>query len=453
MENVTTQIFKGRDGWEARTMTATDANGKAWQISTYKTRKGVSCKAIQGQDEGDGAFSYDLFGGKSLELATQEGQCNENKVKAVHAAGLAEFERIMSEQAQTAPAYVVGVGQVVFTDFVHSESDRRVIYEVERPGHFKTVTLDGKQLHRDDRVKNYAEKFGIGVYYNEGEILALEQVQELVKSATAYTQQENEREAKAAEVARAERMAKIEKGAKIIAAIPAGVTHVIVAEHEENESDLQSDYLGSRTTETIYLSWSKHGRDLFPEMRKAAAKFEHTAHLAEAPQKPEGASEYWTAPDEHREKYSMGAGYYLGRSRYSGWNISKSNIDARSLESLQIAAAEGRFLCLDAEVITETDNIAPVEVKKGGVSIIEYGKGLAVIGDTKPIKEQLKSLGGRFNFRLTCGAGWVFSSDKLEAIKQMLLSVKGEAKEEAAPLAIASNELSFFDAVCAEIDA
>ena len=102
---------------------------------------------------------------------------------------------------------------------------------------------------------------------------------------------------------------------------------------------------------------------------------------------------------------------------------------------------------------TETDNIAPVEVKKGGVSIIEYGKGLAVIGDTKPIKEQLKALGGRFNFRLTCGAGWVFSSDKLEAIKQMLLLVKGEAKEEAAPLAIASNELSFFDAVCAEIDA
>ena len=95
-----------------------------------------------------------------------------------------------------------------------------------------------------------------------------------------------------------------------------------------------------------------------------------------------------------------------------------------------------------------------VEVEEGKIKVIKYSeRSIAVVGDTKPIKEQLKALGGRFNFRLTCGAGWVFSADKLEAIKQMLLTVKGEAKEEAAPLAIASNELSFFDAVCAEIDA
>jgi len=422
MNTHTTKVFKGRDGWEAVTMTATDANGKAWQISTYKTREGVSCKAIEGQDEGNGAFSYDLFGGKTLKLATQAGQCNENKVKAVHAAGLAEFDRIMSEQATDAPAYVVGVGQVIFTDYIQSgEGDRRVIYEVEKPGHFKTVTLDGKQLHREDRVRNYKEKFGIGVYYNEGEILPLEQVQDLVKLATAYTLAETERQVKAAEIARAERLAKIEKGAHIIAAIPAGVTHVIVAEHEENESDLQSDYHGSRTTETVYLSWSKHGRDLFPEMRKAAAKFEHTQHMAEAPQKPEDAPEYWTAPDEHREKYSMGAGYYLGRSRYSGWNVSKTNIDARSLEALQIAAAEGRFLCLDAEAVTESPNIEPVQVAAGTIQVIEYGdKAIAVIGDTKPIKDTLKALGGRFNFRLSCGAGWIFPKTKLSEIQTAL---------------------------------
>jgi len=68
------------------------------------------------------------------------------------------------------------------------------------------------------------------------------------------------------------------------------------------------------------------------------------------------------------------------------------------------------------------------EVKQGSVNIIEYGKGLAVIGETYAIKDKLKAIGGRFNKFLTCGAGWVFTSDKLEEIKTMLLSLK-ESKE------------------------
>lgn len=42
--------------------------------------------------------------------------------------------------------------------------------------------------------------------------------------------------------------------------------------------------------------------------------------------------------------------------------------------------------------------------------IIDYSeKSIAVIGDTKEIKDQLKALGGRFNGKLSCGAGWIFS--------------------------------------------
>jgi hypothetical protein len=413
MKTLATKVFKGRDGWEALTMTETNANGKAWRITTHKTRKGVSCSAIEGEDMGGGSFSYDLFGGKRLELANMEGVCNENKVRAVHATGLAEFEKQIQN---IKPEYVLTVGQVIFTDHVHSESNRRVIYEVIQPGHFKTVTLDGKKLHRDDRVKNYAEKFGIGVYYNEGEILPLDKVNELVNAATIYTQQEEERKTKAAEVAKAERLAKIEAGKKIISAIPSGIEHVIIAQLEQDESDPYTDYHGSRTAETVYLSWSKNGRDLFPEMRKAAAKFEPTQiYSAENPD------------FENREKYSMGAGYYLGQSRYSGWNVSKTNIDGRSLEALQIAAAEGRFYCNVEDEAEEVAEVAPIETEVGKINIIEYGKGLAVVGDTKPIKDQLKALGGRFNFRLTCGAGWVFPMSKLEDLKDLLTGLNSKA--------------------------
>lgn len=56
--------------------------------------------------------------------------------------------------------------------------------------------------------------------------------------------------------------------------------------------------------------------------------------------------------------------------------------------------------------------------------IIDYSeKAIAIIGNTKTIKEQLKELGGRFNPRLTCGAGWVFPKSKRAAIESI---TKGE---------------------------
>jgi len=60
---------------------------------------------------------------------------------------------------------------------------------------------------------------------------------------------------------------------------------------------------------------------------------------------------------------------------------------------------------------------APVE----GVEIVEYSeKAIAVIGDTKSIKDLLKSLGGSFNPRLSCGAGWIFSKKKEGEIREAL---------------------------------
>lgn len=55
----------------------------------------------------------------------------------------------------------------------------------------------------------------------------------------------------------------------------------------------------------------------------------------------------------------------------------------------------------------------------GQVQIIDYSeKAVAVIGDTKPVREKLKNLGGKFNFRLSCGPGWIFSKSRLEALQK-----------------------------------
>lgn len=67
----------------------------------------------------------------------------------------------------------------------------------------------------------------------------------------------------------------------------------------------------------------------------------------------------------------------------------------------------------------------PTKVGKGFdmVEILDYSeKAIAVVGEgTKAIKDQLKSLGGSFNFRLSCGPGWIFPKSKMEQIKKLLI--------------------------------
>ena len=84
---------------------------------------------------------------------------------------------------------------------------------------------------------------------------------------------------------------------------------------------------------------------------------------------------------------------------------------------------------------SKTTNFEPVEVEAGKINVVDYSeKAIAIIGDTKPVKDILKALGGKFNFRLSCGAGWIFPKSKqeqiVEALKKEAASKKQESKNE-----------------------
>ena len=69
----------------------------------------------------------------------------------------------------------------------------------------------------------------------------------------------------------------------------------------------------------------------------------------------------------------------------------------------------------------ESNNKESLSISVQGIEIVDYSeKAFAIIGDTKPIKDKLKELGGCFNGRLSCGAGWIFSKSKLDTVKQSL---------------------------------
>ena len=59
-----------------------------------------------------------------------------------------------------------------------------------------------------------------------------------------------------------------------------------------------------------------------------------------------------------------------------------------------------------------------VETLSDGLRIVEYGeRTIAVVGDTKPHKDALKSLGGYFVFRTQWGPAWVFREKKRDVIQ------------------------------------
>lgn len=74
-------------------------------------------------------------------------------------------------------------------------------------------------------------------------------------------------------------------------------------------------------------------------------------------------------------------------------------------------------------------NYEKVETEPGELKIIDYSeKAFAVIGDTKRVKDTLKELGGKFNAKLSCGPGWIFSKKRLQAVTDRLTALS-QAKE------------------------
>lgn len=446
-----TKITKdSRGNWSGETYT--EHNGQTYKISTFKTYRGLIHSSSQPCDIGqDGGVMFsNMFNqdGTNLDLVSSKVRATEKAIREQHAKALLIFDEKIKEVAP-AKKEAPEVGTILFLDGYGktkgSRENKHVIYDIINGNYgteFKTVELDTLKLSTQDHVRPWSEKFGIGTYFEpsykfEGSQDELTNL--VIEARQKAKEEESKREAEQI-LRNAERAAKIEEGKKLVN-IPANAKAVIVAENMIDDSDSQTDYFNSYAGETLYLAYSTHTRDLFGEMRKAAlnCNIEEVRAMAEAPKvniNRETAEQYlekmreyydsdketlkhWHPEDEHREKYSMGAGYYLKASRgRAGWRIKKESYYDLTKEDnknkLYIAAAEGLyFIPIDDQKPTQT------ATNTEGLELIDYSsKAFAIIGDTKPHKDQLKELGGRFNFRLKCGAGWIFSKTKLDEVKQ-----------------------------------
>lgn len=83
------------------------------------------------------------------------------------------------------------------------------------------------------------------------------------------------------------------------------------------------------------------------------------------------------------------------------------------------------------EKVEETKEVEAVTVE--GIEVVDYSeKAIAVFGDTKAIKGQLKEIGGRFNPSLNYNgekrAGWIFSKKQADKVRELLAPANSEKK-------------------------
>jgi len=444
LETGKTIIYKGRSGWEGNTNT-TDS-GEGWQITTSKGYSGkISSSAMQGRFNSN-MFQCSIMTCKSLKLGTVTGSATEKAIREQHAKALILFDELVKDQPEE---FIIKVGQKIsFIGYDSNERAEIVIYNIKNGGFgptYETINERTKELGSTDRLQDINERFGIGHYYHIGKNFEdLNELNNLVIEAKSKEAKEKETANSAKILNDALRAAKVEEGKKIVC-IPSGAVSVIVAELMQDDSDSMTDYFNSHSTKVIYLAYSTHKKDSFTEMRKAClncdieeirnfatapehnnngeTKEEYSNKMREYYKEDQNPSKDWHPKDENREKYSGGSGYSLGAGSYtSGWRISKENyIDLHKCEDLFISTQENRYFCNAEPEPTETQNFEKVEVKAGEIQIIDYSeKAIAVVGDTKPIKDQLKEIGGKFNFRLSCGAGWIFSKKLLPEVEKLL---------------------------------
>lgn len=163
------------------------------------------------------------------------------------------------------------------------------------------------------------------------------------------------------------------------------VNKIIGLFEDEFDGDSMSDYYHTTATPftSVYGGWDSVGTErkyseTFVERCKTEAnKFETDADFA------------WHVQEVFKSRLDE----YYRNNRAEWWRV--------------IAVHTSDYKKPDKRQIKPTESVS------GEYSIIDYSeKAIAVIGDTKSIKDVLKQLGGRFNAKLSCGAGWVFSKKK-----------------------------------------
>lgn len=304
--------------------------------------------------------------------------------------------------------------QIVIHEGPGAMRDRLVIYKVEHGANgymYHLVNLETKAIRRTDILEPLSKKFGIGTYYTDTPAEFMDAFEVAALVAEAEQKAKDEADAKARARAEHDRIAAI--GAERLRRImPDNVQGVIVADLNETEyTDPSYECRDTRSVRTVILGFSNTSRNGFGELRKVARNLPETAYLAEYNK-------------DYELRYS---GFTLGKSPNYGWSIHKMTHYTREgfIDALAYTAGDENNIRLTSPKPEYTQQEQGQTTIKGDFILVDYSeKAIALFGDTKPIKDALSDLGGRFNGRLTHDgqkrAGWIFPKAKEAQVRELI---------------------------------
>ena len=250
----------------------------------------------------------------------------------------------------------------------------------------------------DEYCRPISEKFGIGFYYDLDAPRATdEEIAQAVERANNFIKEREEERMRAKEESERAREEVIKKYGAIFDR-PSGKYHtdaVLVAKHIRQ--DLANAFPGQKFSvrKTDYSSIDIEWKDgpTREEVEQIAGKHERNCT------RDKWNDDLWDHEDSAFTAVFGGVDY---------------------LYYYRETAPENREISMYTK--PEPKQSEPAKATEPeGIQIVNYSeKAIAVIGDTRTIKDTLKAIGGRFNAHLTCGAGWIFSKSKEEAIKAAL---------------------------------
>ena len=328
---------------------------------------------------------------------------------------MAKYYSLLGGTTTDTQIQVAKENQIVIHEGPGAFTIRYVIYKVEHNADgymYHMINTDTKEIHRTDILRPYSRKFGIGMYYTDTPPEFMDAFEVAALVAEAEQKAKEDTEAKVRAKAEHDRIAAI--GAERLRRImPADVQGAILAELNIREyTDPSYECSDTRSIRTVILGFSTTSRNGFGELRKAARNLPETAHLTE-----------YNKDYEHRYP-----GFTLGRSPYSGWSIHKMTHYTREgfIDALAYTAGDEDNIRLTSPKPERTPGQEQGQTTvQGDFILVDYSeKAIALFGDTKPIKDALSDLGGRFNSRLTHDgqkrAGWIFQKAKETQVREAI---------------------------------
>ncbi len=299
-----------------------------------------------------------------------------------------------------------------FWGYGKSESQKWVVYnDPQKDGVVKVVSIDvPDSLRTADYIKSQSDKFGIGWYYYDPVEFGSE---EDVKRGMALAEEfEKEQKRKAEKRKKSkDKVVGFITGDELVKRKD-NEMFVVISAHYDN-SDAMSDYFHPHATigGTYALAVVKNGKRTKNKILEIINKVEVLSGL-----KWEWKIEDWAGGNGlYMQSNVIGEvlhNAYDGRKKVAVWLEISYDKWSKELKKSK--------LFVENKVVGKIENV-------GDIEIVDYSeRAIAVFGDTKPIKDKLKSLGGRFNPYLKKDgvrmAGWVFPKAKFDEVK---LALKG----------------------------